>query len=212
MVSEAVAHQPAAVSQLLLQALFMQISEVSLSLTWPHRLCLFRALLGVTATVTRFPLSKHTGGGGATPAFSGQLVFLQFMWGVSLPPSIEAFLTQPLLQAFPLQGCWVGATSPAFSSRLVYSQFHEGLPHPFSAQGTPPSLLPAFFCSFVYYSVWFFSLFPGWGLVCPGDYADLAQGCLWEYRMLLSSPGGLRLPKQLGAGVWWRGSPPGFSV
>jgi hypothetical protein len=38
--SEAVAHLPAAVSLLLLAVLFMQISGVSLALTWPCRLCL----------------------------------------------------------------------------------------------------------------------------------------------------------------------------
>jgi hypothetical protein len=45
MVSVAVACLPTAVSLLLLEALFMQISGVSLALTWPRRLCLFRALL-----------------------------------------------------------------------------------------------------------------------------------------------------------------------
>jgi hypothetical protein len=40
----------------------------------------------VTATVTSFPLFKHHGGGGATPAFSGQLVSLQFCEGLPLPP------------------------------------------------------------------------------------------------------------------------------
>jgi hypothetical protein len=44
----------------------------------------------------------------------------------------------------------------------------------------------------------FFSFFPGWGLVCPGGYADLAQDCLWEYCMFLSSPCGLHLPKPSG--------------
>jgi hypothetical protein len=48
MVSAAVAFLPAAVSLLLLEALFMQISGVSLSLTWPLRLCLFRILLCVS--------------------------------------------------------------------------------------------------------------------------------------------------------------------
>jgi hypothetical protein len=38
----------------------MQISGVSLALTWPRRLCLLRVLLGTTATVTSFPLSKLT--------------------------------------------------------------------------------------------------------------------------------------------------------
>jgi hypothetical protein len=56
---------------------------------------------------------------------------------------------------------------------------------------------PALFatCLFVVvvYSVWFFSFFPGWGSVCPGGYADLTRGCLWEYHVPLSSPGGLLL-------------------
>jgi hypothetical protein len=48
-----------------------------------------------------------------------------------------------------------------------------------------------------YYSVFFlFSL--GGRSVCPGGYADLAQGSLWEYCMLLSSPCGPRLPKPSG--------------
>jgi hypothetical protein len=46
----------------------------------------------------------------------------------------------------------------------------------------------------------FFPFFPGWGSVCPGGYADLAQGCLWEYRVLLSSLCGPRLPKP--SGCW----------
>jgi hypothetical protein len=58
----------------------------------------------------------------------------------------------------------------------------------------------------------FFSFFPGWGSVCPGGYADLAQGCLWEYCMPLSLPGGLLLPSMLGAGIWRRESPPGFCL
>jgi hypothetical protein len=75
MVSMAVAHLPAAVSLLLLEALFMQISGVSLALTWPLRLCLLRVLLGVTSTTTSFPLSKHTGGGDTAPTFSGLRVY-----------------------------------------------------------------------------------------------------------------------------------------
>jgi hypothetical protein len=59
----------------------------------------------------------------------------------------------------------------------------------------------------------FFSLFfPGWGSVCPWGYADLAQGCLWEYCVPLSSPGGLLLPSRLGAGIWQYESLPGFSI
>jgi hypothetical protein len=49
-------------------------------------------------------------------------------------------------------------------------------------------------------------------LVCPGGYADVAQGCLWEYHMLLSSPCVLHFPSGLRADVWWCGIPPCFSV
>jgi hypothetical protein len=68
-----------------------------------------------------------------------------------------------------------------------------------------------FSCLFII-QVFFFSFFSGWGSVCPGGYADLAQGCLWEYCILLSSPGGLLLPSRLGTGVCRQGSPSGFSI
>jgi hypothetical protein len=44
-----------------------------------------------------------------------------------------------------------------------------------------------------------FLFFPGWRSVCPGGYADLAQGCLWEYHVPLSSPCP-HLPKPSGRG------------
>jgi hypothetical protein len=79
----------------------------------------------------------------------------------------------------------------------VYLQFCEGFPSPsLGIQGAPPSLLHVFFVAIAYYSVSLF--FPGWGSVCPRAYADLAQGCLWEYRVPLSSPCGPRLPKPSG--------------
>jgi hypothetical protein len=89
--SEAAAHLPAAVTLLLLEALFIQISGVSLTFTWPRRLYLLRVLRGMTTTATSFPLSKYTGRGDTAPAFSGRRVYLQFMWEVSLPPSPVEF-------------------------------------------------------------------------------------------------------------------------
>jgi hypothetical protein len=108
-------------------------------------------------------------------------VFPPLLW--SFPPTT--------FTSFPAPGCWACATAPAFSSWLVVRDFPSPL---FSAQGTLPSLLCVFFVVIAYYSVFF----PVWGLVCPGGYADLAQGCLWEYRMPLSSPCGLHLPKLSG--------------
>jgi hypothetical protein len=104
------------------------------------------------------------------------------------PPLQWSFPPTATLQAFLLQGCWAGPATPAFSIWLVYLQFHEGLP-------LPPSAL-SMLCVFVVvvvYSVYFL-FFPWVGSsVCPGGYTDLAQGCLWEYCMPLSSPGGLLL-------------------
>jgi hypothetical protein len=80
---------------------------------------------------------------------------------------------------------------------LVHLQFLEAFPSPVLAQSDPPCLLPVFIVLIAYYSVSLFS--PRWGSVCPGGYADLTQGCLWEYRIQLSSPCP-RLPKPSGCG------------
>jgi hypothetical protein len=82
-------------------------------------------------------------------------------------------------------------------SCLLQLACFEGFPLPvFGTQGTPPSLLHVFFVVIPYSSVFFF--FPGWGSFCPGGYADLDLGCLWEYHVLLSSPCGLSLPNPFG--------------
>jgi hypothetical protein len=109
---------------------------------------------------------------------------------------------------------------PHLCSTAVYLQFTWGVPLPHSLElGVP---CPLCYVSFVFFffsaacllfSLVFFSLFSlGGGSVCPGGYADLTQGCLWEYCMPFSSPGGLLLPSRLGAGIWQWGSPPGFSI
>jgi hypothetical protein len=92
----------------------------------------------------------------------------------------------------------VGAATLTFSGWLVYLKSHEGLLLPPSS--ALRALHPLHYMSFVVvvvYSVWVvFSFFPRWGSVCPGGYSDLAQGCLWEYHLLLSTPGGLLLLSQ----------------
>jgi hypothetical protein len=91
----------------------------------------------------------------------------------------------------------------------------------FSLRGCLPLLLQTSRCRalfamclfqfFVYYSGFFF--FVGQRSVCPGVYPGLSQEWLWWYHVLLiCSPVGLRLLNMLGAGVWWHGIPPGFSV
>jgi hypothetical protein len=89
MVSVAVSCLPAAVSLLLLEALFVQLSGVSLTLTWPLQALFTHSC--VRAAATSSSLSKHTGGGDIAPAFSGLRVYLQFTWEVGLPPSPVEF-------------------------------------------------------------------------------------------------------------------------
>jgi hypothetical protein len=111
MVSATVAHLPTAVSLLLLEALFMQISGVSLTLTWPCRLCLFRLLL-CACLCYKLSLSKHTGGGDTAPAFSDRGVCLQLTWEVGLPPLLWSFPPSATLTSFPAPGCWACAPPP----------------------------------------------------------------------------------------------------
>jgi hypothetical protein len=177
----------------------MQISGASLTLTWPCRPCLLRVLLGATATATSLAFFKHTGGGGATHAFSSQHVYLQFTCEMSLPRAPVEFSSHYRFYKLSCS-CLLGVCrcSCLLQPACLFTVPGRISPPAFGTQGTPPCLLCVFF-TIVYYSVWFFfSFFPGWGWVCPGGYADLAQGCLWEYCVLLSSPGGLHLPKWSG--------------
>jgi hypothetical protein len=118
------------------------------------------------------------------------------MWEVGLPPSPVEFSSH--CHFYKLSRSWLlgSATVPAFSSWLVYLQFHEGFPSPpLRCSG----VCPAFFAMCLFcYCLFFSFFFPGWGLVCPGGYADLAQGCLWEYCVPLSSPCGPHIPKLSG--------------
>jgi hypothetical protein len=59
--SEAVAHLPTAVHLLLLEALFMLIPGMSLTLTWPCRLCFLRFLLCVSHCYKLSPFQAHWG-------------------------------------------------------------------------------------------------------------------------------------------------------
>jgi hypothetical protein len=128
----------------------------------------------------------------------------------AFPPLLWSFPPTAIFTSFPTPGCWVGATTPAFSSWLVYLQFHGGFPlPPFSTQGAPPSLLYVFFV-LAYYSVSLFSL--------GGDRS--VQGAMLIWPRIVCGSTRCRLahlvvcifPSSLGAGIWWRGSPPGFSI
>jgi hypothetical protein len=156
----AVAHLPTAVSLLLLEALFMQISGVSLTLTWSLRLCLLRVLLGATTTATSpfQALRKVT-----LHLLSLACVFIYSThekW--AFPLLLWSFPPTATFTSFPTPGCSVCAAAPAFSSGLVVRDF----PSPaLGVHCAPPSLLHVFFVVISYYSVFFlFSLGGGWSV------------------------------------------------
>jgi hypothetical protein len=126
MVSAAVAFLPTAVSLLLLVALFMQISGVSLALPWTRRLCCSEFSCA-GASATGFPLSKHTGKGDIAPALSGLHVYLQFMWEVGLPPSPVKFSSH--CHFYRLSCSWLlgGAAAPASCHVCLQFTWEVGL-------------------------------------------------------------------------------------
>jgi hypothetical protein len=139
----------------------MQISGVSIALTWPRRLCLLRVLLCAIATATSFPLSKHTGGGDTAPAFSGLRVCLQLMLELGLPPFMWSFPPSATLTSLPAPGCWARAPAPALSglARLVYLQFCEGFPYPsLQCSGHPTLFATSLLVLFLITQFLFFSL------------------------------------------------------
>jgi hypothetical protein len=161
--SEAVAHLPAAVSLLLLEASFMQILGVSLTLTWPCRLCLLRVFLGMTATVTRFPLSNTLGEVALHPPSLSGLFIYSSHEKCPFPALQWNFPHTTTFTSFPAPGCcWACAATPAFSCRLVYLQFHEGLPLPTSSALRAPCPLcyVLFFVVVVIIRFVFFLFFP----------------------------------------------------
>jgi hypothetical protein len=124
------------------------------------------------ATVGCLLLSKHTRGGGSTPAFSGRLVYLQFTWGSASPSPLSggAFLMTGTITSFPCSK--VAGQGPLL------------LPSPVCLF-TVHSLELRAPCSLCYMSIFFsaacllfsfFSFFLGRGSVCPESYADLSQG------------------------------------
>jgi hypothetical protein len=80
---------------------------------------------------------------------------------------------------------------------FIYSSVRDSPPH-LQCSGCPTLFDMCLFCC--YCLLLSFSFFLGWGPVCPGGYVDLAQHCLWEYHVPLSSPCGLCLPKL--SGYW----------
>jgi hypothetical protein len=136
-----------------------------------------------TTTFTSFP-APDCWACAAAPA--GRCVCLQLTWEGGLPPSPVEFSS--LCHSHKLSHSWLLGTC---SYWLVYLQFWEGFPSPsLQSSGCTTLFAMCLYCS--YCLLFSFS-------VCPGGYADLAQGCLWKYHVPRSSPC-LCLPKPSGCG------------
>jgi hypothetical protein len=123
--------------------------------------------------------------------------------------SCGVFLPLPLSQAFPLLVAGrVPRSHPSLSgqARLVYLQFWERFPSPRSALSVPHPLCKVSLLFLLLISnknkkknKLSFSFFPWVEVGLSRGYADLAQGCLGEYCVALSSPCP-HLPKPSGHG------------
>jgi hypothetical protein len=161
--SEAVAHPPGTVSQVLLEVLLIADLRSELNI----HLALFRVLLGATATAARFPLSKHTGGCGATPTFSGWRVYLQLMWEVSLLPTPVALSSHSHFYKLSCSKVarWVLPLLPSLASLFIYSSMRDcPFPPLWHSGSSAVFVICLFFVSVVYSSVCFFLFFPWVGV------------------------------------------------
>jgi hypothetical protein len=144
----------------------------------------------VQTTATSFPLSKHTGGGDIAPTFSGLLFVYSSRGRWVFPCSPVEFSS--LCHSHKLSSSWLLGTCcrshPLWPGLAYLFTVLGGIIFPPSSVLREPHPLCYMSLSFLLIITQFLFSFPGCGSVCPGGYADLAQGCLWKYCMPLSSP------------------------
>jgi hypothetical protein len=197
----------AAVSLLLLEALFMQISVVSLALHWPCRLCLIRVLLCASHCYKLSPFQAHWGRWYCTCFLWPACLFTAHVGSGSSPLSCGVFLPLPLSQAFPLL---VAGRMPLLPLELL----QPGPSCLFTFLGSnplPPLVLrvPHPLCNvslFSYCLLFSFSFFSG----------SIQGAMLILPRVVCGSTAyhvaHLVFPSCLGTGDWWPMGPPGFSI
>jgi hypothetical protein len=193
----------------------MQISGVSLALTWPSRLCLLRVLCTMLL-LQPFPFPSTLGKVTLLPrcqacvfvySSHGRWVFPPLLW--SFPPSAT-------LTSFPAPGCWVHTPAPTLSSLarpdlFIYNSRRDSSPLLFGTQGTPPSLLCVFIVLIAYYSVSLFS--PGGGRSVQGAMLTWPRDVCGSTEYHLAHLVVHVFPSHLGTGNWRRPrGPPGFSI
>jgi hypothetical protein len=206
------AHLPAAVSLLLLEALFMQISGVSLTLTWPRRLCLFRVLLGASHCYKLSPFQAHWGMWCYTRILWLACLFTVHMGRCTSPSPVEFSFHRHF---YKLSLSWLlGVCCRSCLLRLacLFTVPWGISPPPLQCSGHSALFATCLFCCrcllFSFFSL--FSLGRGWSVlgamlilsrvVCGSTTCRLAHLVVYVF------------PSGLGASIWWRGSPPGFSI
>jgi hypothetical protein len=201
------------VNLLSLEALFMQISRVSLALTWPCRLCLLWVLLCGSLCYKLSPFQAHWGRWHCTSFLRPACLFIVHVRSGSSLLSCGVFLPLLLLQAFLLLVAGrVLLLLPSPAGLFIYSSMKE-FPSPPSALRAPRPLcymsglllllnIQVFFFFFPWVGVGVQGAMLIWPrIVCGSTVYRLAHLVI---RFFLSC---------LVAAVWrWRGSPPGFSI
>jgi hypothetical protein len=125
-----------------------------------------------------------------------------------IPPLLWSFPPSTNLTGFPTPGCWVCAPALALSgqAQIVYLQFRKGFPSaPLQCSGHPTLFAMCLYCA--YCLLLSFSFFAGWGSIMLIWPRVVCGSTAYHLAHLVRV-----FPSCLGAGVWWLGGPPGFSV
>jgi hypothetical protein len=138
---------------------------------------LLRVLLCVSCCYKLSPFQAHWGRWHCTRFLRPACLFTVHMGSGSFPPLLWSFPPTAAFTSFPAPDCWACAAAPTFSGPACLFTFPRGIPLlPLWSSGCPTLFAICLYCS--YCLLLSISFFPGWGPVCPGGYADLAQGCL----------------------------------
>jgi hypothetical protein len=176
----------------------MQISGVSLTLTWPRRLCLPRVLLCVSLCYKLSPFQAHWGRWHCICFLRPVCLFTAHVGSGSSPLSCGVFLPPPLLQAFPL--LVAGHVLPLLPSPagFVYLQFCEGFPSPPLHRSGHPTLFVSGLLLFLLLITQFLFFSQGGSQSVQGAMLIWPRVVCGSTAVPLSSPCGPRLPKPSG--------------
>jgi hypothetical protein len=123
----AVTSLPTAVSLLLLEALFLQISGVSLARTWPCRLCLLRVFLCVSLCYKLPPFQAHWGRWHCTRFLRPVCLFTVHLGSGSSAPPVQFSSHHHF---YKLSCSWLlsGPAAPASCQLCLQVTWEVGLP------------------------------------------------------------------------------------